>query len=162
MALDMPVENARNRCIPMAEAAPDYQQHEEYWKPLPALKLHSGSATELAKVRCGRCGAELTLRAKYCHACGFEQTLTPIKGPVLLTQPDLASVVATLQQNLASFIALVMGCTCLLAAAGTGFLFKANTLSDWQAVQLWRIEWLLGAIALFAAGVLLKRFPQKP
>ena len=37
------------------------------------------------------------------------------------------------------------------------FVFSARTVLDWQAVQLWRIEWLLGAIAMFAAGVLLKR-----
>jgi hypothetical protein len=28
---------------------------------------------------------------------------------------------------------------------------------DWQAVQLWRIEWLLGATASFLAGILLKK-----
>jgi len=28
---------------------------------------------------------------------------------------------------------------------------------DWQAVQLWRIEWLLGAVAAFVAGCLLKK-----
>jgi hypothetical protein len=39
----------------------------------------------------------------------------------------------------------------------TGFLFSATTLLDWQAVQLWRIEWLLAATAIFAAGFLLKK-----
>jgi hypothetical protein len=28
---------------------------------------------------------------------------------------------------------------------------------DWQAIQLWRIEWLLGAAAAFVAGCLLKK-----
>lgn len=146
----------------MAEAAPDYQQHEDYWRPLSGPKLQSDPAPELARVRCGRCRAELPFSAKYCQACGFEQTLTLVKPPALLGQPGLASLVSGLQQNLASFITLVLGCTCLLAAAATGLLFKVNTLSDWQAVQLWRIEWLLGAIAFFVAGVLLKRLPKKP
>jgi hypothetical protein len=39
----------------------------------------------------------------------------------------------------------------------TGFVFTATTLLDWQAVQLWRIEWLLGSVAMFAAGFLLKK-----
>jgi hypothetical protein len=39
----------------------------------------------------------------------------------------------------------------------TGFLFTATTLLDWQAVQIWRIEWLLAASAVFVAGVLLKK-----
>jgi hypothetical protein len=36
-------------------------------------------------------------------------------------------------------------------------IFTARTPLDWQAVQLWRIEWLLAGIAGFAAGLLLKK-----
>jgi len=35
--------------------------------------------------------------------------------------------------------------------------FTAATVLDWQAVQLWRIEWLLGAAVAFVAGILLKK-----
>ena len=28
---------------------------------------------------------------------------------------------------------------------------------DWQAIQFWRVEWLLAAVAAFAAGCLLKK-----
>jgi hypothetical protein len=35
--------------------------------------------------------------------------------------------------------------------------FSARTLVDWQAIQLWRIEWLLAAIAAFVVGLLLKK-----
>jgi len=28
---------------------------------------------------------------------------------------------------------------------------------DWQAIQLWRIEWLLGAVAAFVAGCVLNK-----
>jgi hypothetical protein len=45
----------------------------------------------------------------------------------------------------------------MVAALLTGFIFSAATVLDWQAVQLWRIEWLLAAIALFVAGILLKK-----
>jgi hypothetical protein len=54
-------------------------------------------------------------------------------------------------------VALMLGCGCLIAAVATGLVFTATTLLDWQAVQLWRIEWLLGAVAMFAAGFLLKK-----
>ena len=50
-----------------------------------------------------------------------------------------------------------MGFACVIAAIVTGFIFTATTLLDWQAVKLWRIEWLLGAVAMFAAGFLLKK-----
>jgi hypothetical protein len=146
----------------MAEAASDYQQHEDYWKPLPGPRLQTDTVAESTRARCSRCRAELPFSAKYCQACGFQQTPTPIKVPTLFNQHNLASLVAALEQNIASFITLVLGCSCLLAGVATGFLFKVNTLSDWQAVQLWRIEWLLGAIALFTAGILLKRLAKKP
>jgi hypothetical protein len=45
----------------------------------------------------------------------------------------------------------------VIAAVFTGLLFNATTLLDWQAVQLWRIEWLLGSVAMFVAGILLKK-----
>lgn len=56
-----------------------------------------------------------------------------------------------------SLAALVLGCACIVAAVVTGFVFNATTLVDWQAVQLWRIEWLLAAIAILLAGILVKK-----
>jgi hypothetical protein len=54
-------------------------------------------------------------------------------------------------------VAFILGCACVIAAVFTGFMFTATTLLDWQAVQIWRIEWLLAALAMFAAGLLLKK-----
>jgi hypothetical protein len=36
-------------------------------------------------------------------------------------------------------------------------VYKEDTLVDWQAVQAWRIEWLLAAMAALLAGILLKK-----
>ncbi|HVP41963.1 MAG TPA: hypothetical protein VMS96_00945 [Terriglobales bacterium] len=52
--------------------------------------------------------------------------------------------------------AFVIGIACVLAAVLTGLVYSATTVLDWQAVQLWRVEWLLAAIAAFVAGLLLK------
>jgi hypothetical protein len=49
------------------------------------------------------------------------------------------------------------GFVCIIAAVITGFLFTATTLLDWQAVQVWRIEWLMAGIAAFLAGLLLRK-----
>jgi hypothetical protein len=57
----------------------------------------------------------------------------------------------------AAMAAFLVGITCALAAVLVGFIFSANTVLDWQAVQVWRIEWLLAAAAAFLAGILLKR-----
>jgi hypothetical protein len=69
----------------------------------------------------------------------------------------LAFIRDALGQTNASLAALLAGCFCLLAAVLVGFFFSATKLLDWQAVQLWRIQWLLAAIALFVAGVVLKK-----
>jgi hypothetical protein len=54
-------------------------------------------------------------------------------------------------------VCLIIGAACVVAAIVTGFLYTANTVLDWQAVQVWRIEWLLAATVAFVAGILLKR-----
>ena len=55
-----------------------------------------------------------------------------------------------------SIVALIVGIICTLAAVGTGLVYTATTVLDWQAVQVWRIEWLLAAVVAFLAGILLK------
>jgi hypothetical protein len=44
----------------------------------------------------------------------------------------------------------------MLCAALTGVIYKAHSLMEWQAIQTWRIEWLLAAAAALLAGILLK------
>ena len=50
----------------------------------------------------------------------------------------------------------ILGMVCTVAALAVGVLYREDTLVDWQAVQAWRVEWLLAAIASLLAGVLLK------
>ena len=57
----------------------------------------------------------------------------------------------------AALVAFTAGVICLLGALGVGLIFSVQTTLDWQAVQVWRIEWLLGATASFLAGLLLKK-----
>ena len=56
-----------------------------------------------------------------------------------------------------ALIAFLIGIACAIAAILVGFIFSANTVLDWQAVQVWRIQWLLASVAAFLAGILLKR-----
>jgi hypothetical protein len=56
----------------------------------------------------------------------------------------------------ASLIAFVLGIACVAGALLVGLL-TAKTLVDWQAIQFYRAEWLLAAIASFVAGILLKK-----
>ncbi|MGA9307726.1 MAG: hypothetical protein WBW31_20165, partial [Candidatus Sulfotelmatobacter sp.] len=57
----------------------------------------------------------------------------------------------------ASLAAFLFGMLCMVGALTVGVVFTARTTLDWQAIQVWRIEWLLAAIASFGAGCLLKK-----
>lgn len=107
---------------------------------------------------CGRCRTELVMGARFCHVCGAPRFMpAPGRAERLHGALGLAAAPQRLGLSLPSFIAFVAGIACLLAALGAGLAFSATTLLDWQAVQLWRAQWLLAAVAAFAAGLLLKR-----
>lgn len=57
------------------------------------------------------------------------------------------------------FIAFVAGVACVGGALLVG-LSSAKTVADWEAIQYYRAEWLLGATASFVAGILLKKPSQ--
>ena len=63
-------------------------------------------------------------------------------------------------RSTASLIAFLIGIGCIAGALLVGFL-TAKTLVDWQAIQFYRAEWLLGATASFVAGILLKKDTPK-
>lgn len=55
-----------------------------------------------------------------------------------------------------SLIAFIIGLGCVAGAIGVSFFYKASNLAEFQAIQMWRMEWLLAATASFVAGILLK------
>src|ERR1700691_5103772 len=61
----------------------------------------------------------------------------------------------------ASMIAFMIGLGCVAGAIGVSLFYKASNLAEFQAIQMWRIEWLLAATASFVAGILLKK-PSNP
>ena len=56
----------------------------------------------------------------------------------------------------AALIAFMVGLGCVTGAISVGLFYKASNLAEFQAIQMWRIEWLLAATASFVAGILLK------
>src|SRR5438309_3275156 len=143
----------------MAHLAPSYEQRQEFWKPAVAPQQEAALAENTDQV-CQECGTDFVLGSRFCYVCGADRhaNLAAKAATGLISAwIDFASLREALGQSNASLIALVMGFACVIAAIVTGFVFTATTLLDWQAVQLWRIEWLLGAVAMFAAGFLLKK-----
>ena len=57
----------------------------------------------------------------------------------------------------ASLVAFLFGLGCMGGVLGVSLFYKASNLAEFQAIQMWRIEWLLGATASFVAGILLKK-----
>ena len=42
-----------------------------------------------------------------------------------------------------------------------GAIYSVQTLADFQAIQSWRMQWLLAALVAFVAGILLKQAGSK-
>jgi len=141
----------------MSEAAREVQQ--EYWRP-PAQS--AGPADTGAGLRrqlvCQQCGAEFVVGARFCHVCGSErEALVGSSQNRWLQFMDFGRIRLALGFGAASLVAFIAGIACIIAAVATGFVYTATTVLDWQAVQIWRIEWLLGAAAALLAGLLLKK-----
>jgi zinc-ribbon domain len=107
---------------------------------------------------CAKCNTELVLGSRFCHVCGTQRDVHPQYGEAsVLRFLDIHLISQALGLTIASLVAFVFGLACVLAAIITGFVYTATTVLDWQAVQVWRIEWLLAAAVSFIAGILLKR-----
>ena len=138
-------------------------QSQEFWRPAvdETRKREVARALTVPAESCDRCGTEFATGARFCHLCGHQRAAE--MGSVaesrwnLLRYLDLDRIKAALGLPLASVIAFFIGMVCAIAAAATSLLYSASTLLDWQAVQIWRMEWLLAAITAFVAGILLKK-----
>ncbi|HLK31951.1 MAG TPA: hypothetical protein VKT29_02610 [Terriglobales bacterium] len=134
---------------------------QEFWQPpLAPAQTQEARMVEV----CDRCGSEFVMGARYCHACGETRGAHPVaSGAVRRYFEPLIHVFLDIKRALglgtASLLAFVAGIVCVLAAAFTGIVYTVATTLDWQAVQVWRLEWLLGAAVAFIAGILLKK-PQ--
>ena len=79
-----------------------------------------------------------------------------VKTPVWLHHLRFHEMQSWIGLSTASLIAFLIGVGCMAAALLVGLL-TAKTLVDWQAIQFYRVEWLLAAVVCFVAGILLKR-----
>jgi hypothetical protein len=141
----------------MAEAAQSAQH--EFWRPPITVATDLAGQAEMVEA-CDRCGTEFIVDSRFCHTCGANRanhlsTVSRLRDKVTLAH--FMSVGESLGLTTAAFLAFAAGILCVGGAIAVGFIFSARTVLDWQAVQLWRIEWLLGAVAAFVAGCLLKK-----
>jgi hypothetical protein len=140
----------------MADVVQDAQH--EFWRPpaVAAEAAHSG----LVEV-CDGCASEFMVGSLFCHVCGTSrETRTSAAGHWTLYL-QFHNIKRMLGLSTASLVAFVVGIACLvMAGIAVGMIYSVQTFNDFQAVQLYRMQWLLGAIAAFAAGLLLKKTPD--
>jgi len=138
----------------MANTA-NVQDHGEFWRP--PLETRQEAVPAVQAESCARCGTEYVAGSRFCHICGAERERRAAVRRFQWTRfLNIHGMQERLGLSVASLVALVMGIICVLAAIGTGLIYTATTTLDWQAVQIWRIEWLQAAVAAFLAGILLK------
>jgi hypothetical protein len=136
----------------MSELARNVDQ--EYWRP---PQQQPTAAVRSQAELCQRCGTEYVLGARFCYVCGAERgRQEAASSPRWLHRLDIRVIAQSVGLSVASLIAFFVGIVCIAAAMATGFIYSANTLLDWQAVQMWRVEWLLAAVAALLTGLLLK------
>jgi len=140
----------------MSDLVRDAQQ--EFWRP-PLAEQNAEPAMAEA---CRRCATEFMVGAAFCHICGLGRhraSATPsdswARHLSFLRALEFTNVKRWFGLPLASLCAFLLGLAFLVAALSMGFLsVRDNT--DFEAVQLWRIQWLMAACAAFLAGILLK------
>ncbi len=140
----------------MANIGQNVSEREEFWRP-PMSEARDAAPLSRGEA-CERCGTDYVVGSRFCHVCGAARE-TPLSARRFSVSRwlDWSRIREGLGLGTGSLLAFVVGVVCVLAAVFTGIIYTASTVLDWQAVQVWRIEWLLAAIAAFAAGLLLKK-----
>lgn len=128
--------------------------NQDYWQPPRA-----DAALQSQALACPECGTEFVVGSRFCHVCGAERETLAGGGSRSFTEwlQFITRIRETIGLSTASLVCLIAGAACVIAAIFTGFIYTANTVLDWQAVQVWRIEWLLAATVATVAGILLKK-----
>jgi ribosomal protein L37E len=140
----------------MSDLVRDAQQ--EFWRP-PLVQPVAEPAMAEA---CRRCGTEFMVGAAFCHICGMGRHRSAITPNNSWTSPfqflramEFTNVKRWFGLPLASLCAFLVGGAFLIVALTMGFM-SVHDFSDFEAIQLWRIQWLMAACAAFLAGILLK------
>jgi uncharacterized Tic20 family protein len=135
---------------------------QEFWRP-PVVQ--SEAVVPAMVDVCDHCQSEFMVGAKFCHDCGAPRQRVLGSYPVHIWTRSLDWLKVLEFQNVkewlgfstASLIAFFAGIGCLLAAIAVGMIYSVQNLADFQAIQSWRMQWLLAALVSFVAGILLKQ-----
>jgi hypothetical protein len=102
------------------------------------------------------CGTPYSIGARFCHFCGLSREGEAEERKTIKHWLDLDTIKTRFGLSTASLVFMLAAVIFLLAAVITGLVYNTSTLADWQAVQIWRIEWLLAAVAALVTATLFK------
>ena len=140
----------------MSDIVRDAQQ--DFWRP----PLNQQTSAPTLAEACRRCGTEFMVGAAFCHICGLgrHRSAEPAdqglaKHLDFLQVLEFSSIKKWFGLPVASLCAFLVGSAFLIVALTMGFM-SVHDFTDFEAIQLWRIQWLMAACAAFLAGLLLK------
>lgn len=130
---------------------------QEYWRPAQPPRAETRGMQ--AETLCSNCGSEYALGARFCHVCGSEREpeMHIARHRRISEILDFDGICERVGMNAVALVLTVIGAACVLGALLVGVIYTANTVLDWQAVQVWRIQWMLGAAVAFIAAILFNR-----
>ena len=106
-----------------------------------------------ADTSCKKCGTDLKLGAEFCHVCGrwvFGSNMSRLMKGTRAAVSQIGIEVPVL-------ICMVTAAIFAVISMFVGIRIDPKTIGEWQVIQYWRIEWLLGAIMMLLFGVLLRK-----
>src|SRR5258708_40289265 len=98
----------------------------------------------------------------FCHVCGASRA-AGAGAPHWAIYLEFHNLKRALGLSPASLVAFFAGMVCLVMAAGAvGFIYRVQTFHDFRAAEVYRMEWLVGAVAAVAARLVLQESPGRP
>jgi hypothetical protein len=136
------------------------ESSEEYWHPAPSIagKVFAthGFRARLDEASCALCNTPYAIGARFCHFCGLSREGSQEKRNPLKHWLDIGAIRTRFGLPTASLVLVLAAILFAIATVMTGLVYNTSTLAEWQAVQTWRIEWLLATVAALLAAMLFK------
>jgi hypothetical protein len=139
----------------MSDTAREISQ--EYWRP---AQQQNRAEYQVASVTpyCNMCGTQYAPGARFCHVCGENREPEFHQGAAnrIAQALDFTNIRQKLGLSATSLVLVALAAGCVLGALLVGAFYGANTLVEWQAVQTWRMEWMMAAIVALIAAILFR------
>jgi ABC-type Fe3+-siderophore transport system permease subunit len=104
------------------------------------------------------CGTQYAPGARFCHVCGENREAEfQATGANRIAQAlDFTNIREKLGMSTTSLVLVAAAIGCVFGALMTGIVYSVNTIAEFQAVQSWRMEWMLAALVALVGAILFK------